>query len=95
MFHIKNPAIARVIINKGKKYRDPTILETEEDPQTSEWIRSKISVDIDSLVLKGKTSCFPNWYKTQSKFSVDTKPKKPLETNCCTWEEDVWPRRAC
>ena len=55
MFYIKNPAIARVIINKDNK-----ILETKEDPLTSERIRSKISVDIDSLVLKGKAGCFPN-----------------------------------
>ena len=55
MFYMKNPAIARVIINKDNK-----ILETKEDPLTSERIRSKISVDIDSLVLKGKAGCFPN-----------------------------------
>ena len=52
-------------------------------------------MDIDSLVLKGKTSCFPNWHETQSKFYVDTEPNKPLEANCYTREEDVWPRRAC
>ena len=52
-------------------------------------------MDIDSLVLKGKAGCFPNWYETQSKFSVDTKPNKPLEANYCTREEDVWPSRAC
>ena len=43
-------------------------------------------MDIDSLVLKAKASCFPNWHKTQSKFSIDTKPNKPLEANCCTRE---------
>ena len=32
MFHMKNPVIARVIINKITKYRDPPILETEEGP---------------------------------------------------------------
>ena len=52
-------------------------------------------MDINSLVLKGKTGCFPNWYEIQSKFFVDTKPNKPLEANCCTWEEDAWPSRAC
>ena len=45
-------------------------------------------MDIDSLVLKDKTGCFPNWHETQSKFSVDTKPNKPLEANCYTREED-------
>ena len=95
MFHMKNPAIARVIINKNNKYRDPPILETEESSQTSEWIRSKILMDVDSLVLKGRAICFPNWHKTQSRFFVDTKPNKPLETNYYTWEEDVWPNWAC
>ena len=33
MFHIKNQAIARVIIKKDNKYRDPPILETEEGPK--------------------------------------------------------------
>ena len=41
-------------------------------------------MDIDSLVLKGKASCFPNWHETQLKFFVDTEPIKPLEANCCT-----------
>ena len=80
-----NPAIARIIINKDKKkYRDPPILETEEGHQTSEWTRSKISVGIDSLVLKGKAGCFPNWHEIQLKFYVDTEPNKPLEAKCCT-----------
>ena len=52
-------------------------------------------MDIDSLVLKGKVGCFPNWHETQSKFSVDTEFNKPLEANCCTREEDAWPSRAC
>ena len=52
-------------------------------------------MDIDSLVLKGKAGCFPNWHETQSKFYVDIKPNKPLEANYCTREEDAWPRRAC
>ena len=52
-------------------------------------------MDIDSLVLKGKAGCFPNWYEIQSIFSVDTEPNKPLEANCCTREEDVWPSQAC
>ena len=47
-------------------------------------------MDIDSLELKGKTGCFPNWHETQSKFSVDTEPNKPLVANCCTREEDAW-----
>ena len=33
-------------------------------------------MDIDSLVLKGKAGCFPNWHETQSKFAVDTEPNK-------------------
>ena len=76
------------------KYRDPPILEIEEGLQTSEWIRSKISVDTVSLVLKGKVGCFPNWHETQSKFSVDIEPNKPLEAKCYTREEDAWPSRA-
>ena len=52
-------------------------------------------MDIDSLVLKCKASCFPNWHETQSKFSVDTESNKPLESKCCTQEEDVWPSWAC
>ena len=42
-------------------------------------------MDIDSLELKGKASCFPNWHETQSKFSVDTEPNKSLEANCCSF----------
>ena len=52
-------------------------------------------MDIDSLELKGKASCFPNWHETQSKFSVDTEPNKPLEANYWTQKEDAWPSRAC
>ena len=52
-------------------------------------------MDIDSLVLKGKASCFPNWHKTQLKFSVNTEPNKPLEAKCCTREEDAWLSRPC
>ena len=48
-------------------------------------------MEIDSLVLKGKAGCFPNLHEIQSKFSIDTKPNKPLEANCCTREEDAWP----
>ena len=95
MFHMKNPTIARTIITKTTIYRDPPILKTEKGPQISEWIRLKTSMDIDSLVLKGKAGCFPNWHETQSKFSLETKPNKPLEAKCCTWEEDVWPSQAC
>ena len=51
-------------------------------------------MDIDSLELKGNVDCFPNWHETQSKFSVDTEPNKPLEANCCTQEEDAWPSQA-
>ena len=36
MFHMKNPAIVRIIINKDNKISRSTILETEEDPQTLE-----------------------------------------------------------
>ena len=52
-------------------------------------------MDIDSLVLKGKAGCFLNWHETQSKFSMDTKPNKPLEAKCCTREEDVWLSHEC
>ena len=52
-------------------------------------------MDIDSLVLKGKADCFPNWHETQSKFFVDTEPNKSLKSNCCTRDEDAWPSRAC
>ena len=52
-------------------------------------------MDIDSLVLKGKADCFPNWHETQSKFSVDTKPNKHLKANCYTREEDAWSSRVC
>ena len=36
MFHMKNLAIVRIIINKDNKISRSTILETEEDPQTLE-----------------------------------------------------------
>ena len=52
-------------------------------------------MDIDSLVLKGKVGCFPNWHKTQSKFSLDIEPNKPREAKYCTREEDVWLSQAC
>ena len=52
-------------------------------------------MDIDSLVLKGKTSYFSNWHETQSKFFVNIELNNPLETNYCIWEEDAWPSRAC
>ena len=77
------------------KYQDPPILETEEGFLTSKWIRLKISVDIDSLVLKDKADCFLNWYEIQSKFSMDTEPNKPLEAKCCTREEDAWLSQEC
>ena len=63
-FHRKDPTITRIIINKKKtKYRDPPILVTGEGPQTSEWINSKILLEMDSLLLKGKAGCFPNWHE--------------------------------
>ena len=71
------------------------MLEIEEGPQTTKWIRSKISVDINSLVLKGKVGYFPKWHETQSKFSVDIEPNKPLEANRYTREKDAWPSQAC
>ena len=43
---------------------------------------------MDSLLWKGKTGCFPNWHEIQSKLSLDTGPNKPLETSCCTQEDD-------
>ena len=95
MFHIKNPAIARVIINKDNKISRPANTRDRRKPPNIKINRSKISVDIDSLVLKGKAGCFPNWHETRSKFSIDTKPNKSLEANCCTWEEDVWPSQVC
>ena len=54
---MKNPTITRVIVNKTKKkkYWDLPILITKEGSQTLEWIRSKISTDIDSLLLKCKS----------------------------------------
>ena len=52
-------------------------------------------VDIDSLVLKGKTGCFLNLHETQSKFPMNNDPNKPLEAKCCTREEDAWQSRAC
>ena len=52
-------------------------------------------MDMDSLVLKGKTGCFPNWHETQSKFSVDIEPNKSLEANRYTREKDAWPSQAC
>ena len=45
--------------------------------------------------MKGKLGCFPNWHEIQSKLSLDIEPNKLLEANCCTQEEDVWPRREC
>ena len=57
---MKNPAIARVIINKDNKILRSTNTRDRGRPQASELIRSMISVDIDSLVLKGKAGCFPN-----------------------------------
>ena len=52
-------------------------------------------MDIDSLVLKDKAGCFPNWHETQSKFTVDIEPNKPLKAKCYTREEDAWPSQAC
>ena len=52
-------------------------------------------MDTDSLVLKGKAGYFLNWHETQSKFSMDIEPNKPLEAKCCTREEDVWPSQEC
>ena len=52
-------------------------------------------MDIDSLELKGKAGCFPNWHEVQSKLSLNTEPNKPLEANYCTWEEGAWLRQDC
>ena len=92
---MKYLTIVRIVINIDNEILRPPILETGEVPQTSKWIRSKILVNIDLLVLKGKASCFPNSHETQSKFFVDIEPNKPLEANSWTWEEDVWPSWAC
>jgi len=64
-------------------------------PQTSEWNNSKIPLQIDSLLLKCKIGYFPNWHEVQSKLSLDTKPNRPLEVNCCTCEKGAWPRWEC
>ena len=45
--------------------------------------------------MKGKAGSFPNWHETQSRFSVDIEPNKPLEATCYTREEDAWPSRVC
>ena len=50
---------------------------------------------MDSLLLKDKACCFPNCHEVQSKLSLDIEPNKPLEVNCCTREDDAWPRREC
>ena len=34
---------------------------------------------MDSLLLKGKAGCFPNWHEVQSKLSLDIEPNKLLE----------------
>ena len=91
MFHMKNPTIARIIINKDNKISRSTNTRDRGTPPNIKMNRSKISVDIDSLALKGKAGCFLNWHETQSKFYVDTDPNKPLEANCYTREEDAWP----
>ena len=26
---------------------------------------------------------------------METEPNRPLEANCCTWEEGAWPRWEC
>ena len=95
MFHMKNPTIVKIIINKDNKISRPTNTRDRGRSQTSEWIRLKISVDIDSLVLKDKAGCFPNWHEIQSKFSLDTELNKLLEAKCCTQEEGAWPIQAC
>lgn len=95
MFCVKNLATTRIIINKSNRILRSTNTRDSRRPQTSEWIKSKISINIDSLVLKGKVGYFPNWHETQSKFSLDTKPNKLLEDRCCTKKEDVWLSRAC
>ena len=50
---------------------------------------------MDSLLLKDKAGCFPNWHEVKSKLSLDTEPNKSLEVNYCTQEDDAWPRREC
>ena len=64
MFHIKNPTIARVIINKNNKISKSTNTRDKGRPPNLRMNEFKnisgYSVDIDSLVLKGKAGCFPN-----------------------------------
>ena len=36
---------------------------------------------MDSLLLKDKAGCFPNWHEVQSKLSLDIEPNRPLEAN--------------
>ena len=60
MFHIKNLAIARVIINKDNKTLRPTNTRDRGRPLNIKMNKVKDIMDIDSLVLKGKAGCFPN-----------------------------------
>ena len=56
---MKNPTIAGIIINKDNKISISTNTRHRGRPPDIK-IRLKISVDIDSLVLKGKAGCFLN-----------------------------------
>ena len=57
---MKNPAIARIIINKDNKISRSTNTKNRRRPSDIRINWSKILVDMDSLVLKGKAGCFPN-----------------------------------
>ena len=57
---MKNPAIARIIINKDNKISRSTNTKDRRRPSDIRINWSKILVDMDSLVLKGKAGCFPN-----------------------------------
>ena len=57
------------------RYQQPIIVEMEEDPHTSEWIRSKGAVARESLLWKCNTCYFLIWQARQWKFiSSLTKP---------------------
>ena len=64
-----------------------------EDSHIFKWVRLKGANAIDSLLLKGKTGCFPSWHDIKSEGLEETKPNKLLNTTFFTWGRAAWSNR--
>lgn len=89
------PNITGIIIYKDKEI---TILCLNMDgagPQITEWIRSKGTEEVKSLLLNDKFVCFSKWQKTQLKDLKSTDPEWSWEIKSWTHCKEAWPKQEC